>query len=150
MRKIIKNKMYDTDTAKELATYSNYGDWRDFNHYKEALYQKRTGEFFLFGVGGPRTQYAEQIGQRGWTGGKKIIPLTYDSAREWAEEHLDAGEYEDIFGEVAEDESRTQLCLSISTAAAEKIRRMAQESGQTISDYVESMVKTATDGAGGK
>lgn len=86
---------------------------------EETLYQKRTGEFFLFGAGGPQTKYAESAGQNSWTGGSKIIPLSWDSARAWAEENLDAGDYESIFGEVAEDESRTTVTLSLSAGAVE-------------------------------
>ena len=140
MKKIISGKVYDTKTAKEVGFYANSADRRDFSQYEETLYQKRTGEFFLHGEGGPMTKYAVSQGQNSWSGGSKIIPLNYDAAREWAEKHLDADEYEAIFGEVAEDESRTQLCLSISTSAAETIRRKAQEAGITVSAYIESLI----------
>ena len=73
MKKIIAGKVYDTEKAKELGTYSNGGGWNDFNHYEETLYQKRTGEFFLFGKGNANTKYAEVIGQNCWSGGRKIL-----------------------------------------------------------------------------
>ena len=47
MKKIINGKMYNTDTAKELAGWSSPGGRGDFSHYEETLYQKRTGEFLL-------------------------------------------------------------------------------------------------------
>ena len=49
MKKIIKGKVYDTDTARELASWANGGNWRDFSHLEETLYRKKTGEYFLHG-----------------------------------------------------------------------------------------------------
>ena len=42
-------KKYDTETARAVADYANNGNWRDFTHFEETLYQKKTGEFFLYG-----------------------------------------------------------------------------------------------------
>ena len=109
MKKIINGKKYDTETARELASYSNGGGWRDFQHFEETLHQKRTGEYFLYGEGGPASRYAETCGLNGRCGGEKIIPLTEIEAQEWAEEHLDGEDYEEIFGEVAEDDISGQI-----------------------------------------
>ena len=98
MKKIINGRSYDTETAREVASWGNAGGWNDFAHLEENLYQKKNGEFFLFGEGGPMTKYAVSTGQNTWSGGSKIIPLSYDSAREWAEEKLSANEYESISG----------------------------------------------------
>ena len=46
MKKYINGKVYDTETAQLIGTYANGGNWRDFSHYEETLYRKRTGEFF--------------------------------------------------------------------------------------------------------
>ena len=140
MKKIINGKMYNTDTAKELAGWSSPGGWGDFSHYEETLYQKRTGEFFLFGEGGPMTRYAESAGQNQWRGGSKIIPLAWEDAREWAENKLDADGYEEIFGEVSEDESRTVVTLSISAGALERAKRAASQLGVSVSAYIESLI----------
>ena len=96
MKKIIGGKKYDTDTAKILgsAGYSHPGD---FSFWAEHLYQKKTGEFFLHGIGGPMSRYARRIGPDEWTGGEEIRPLSLKEAREWAEKHLEAEEYEQIF-----------------------------------------------------
>ena len=53
MKKIINGKVYDTEKAKQVAYYSSAGSWRDFQHYEETLYLKKTGEYFLFGEGAP-------------------------------------------------------------------------------------------------
>lgn len=138
--KLIRNgKKYDTDTARKLGTWSNFLSRRDIGWCEESLYRKKTGEYFLHGEGGPASRYAERF-QNSRISGEAIIPLTYEQARSWAEEHLDADEYEDIFGEVAEDDSRTTLSLSVSAAAAETARRAAAAAGLTLSAYIESLV----------
>lgn len=137
MKKIINGKVYDTSTAKKVGEYWNGGGWRDFGHYEEKLFRKQTGEFFLHGEGGPTTKYAVSCGQSGWESGEKIIPLSYSAAKKWAEDYLDADEYEAIFGEIAEDESRVQLCISISSSVADAAKRIAAERGISFSALVE-------------
>lgn len=138
MKKIINGRSYDTETAREVASWGNAGGWNDFEHLEETLYQKKNGEFFLFGEGGPMTKYAVSTGQNTWSGGSKIIPLSYDSAREWAEEKLSADEYESIFGEIAEDDSRVTVTLSLSASTVEAAKRAAAQAGMILSAYVES------------
>ena len=141
MKKIINGKVYDTETAKGLGSWGNGGTWRDFGHMEETLYRKKTGEFFLHGEGGPMTQYAQPAGQNSWSGGERIMPMTFAEARKWAEERLDGDEYEQIFGAVTEDDSRVQVCYSLSAAAVETIKRRAAEAGISASAYIESLVK---------
>lgn len=141
MKKIINGKVYDTDTAKELGSWANGGTWRDFTHMEETLYRKKTGEFFLHGEGGPMSRYAEAQGQNSWSGGSRIMPMTFTEARKWAEEHLDGDEYEAIFGTVTEDESRVQVCYSLSAATVETIKRKAAELGISASAYIDQLVK---------
>lgn len=140
MKKIINGRLYDTNTAKALGNWSNGGTWRDFEHKEETLYRKKTGEFFLYGEGGPSTNYAERV-DNAWRGGERIMPLSFQEAREWAEEHLSGDEYEEIFGEVSEDTSRVQVCYSLSAAAVETIKRRAAEAGISASAYIESLLK---------
>lgn len=140
MKKIINGKLYNTETAKEMASWSDGMSFRDFSHVEEVLYQKRTGEFFIYGQGGPASRYAERVPGGMWGSGDQIIPLTWDAAREWAEEHLDADEYQEIFGEVAEDDSRTVITLSLSVSAVEMAKRSAAKDGVGLSAYIESLI----------
>lgn len=140
MKKIINGKVYDTSTAKELGSWENTPDVRDFSRFEETLYQKRTGEFFIYGCGGPASRYAVSAGQNSWSGGYKIIPLSWDAARDWTEKHLDADDYESIFGEISEDESRTVITLSLSAGAVEKAKRLAAQAGVSLSAYIESRI----------
>lgn len=100
MKKIIGGKAYNPETAKKVGEYWN--GQSGYNYIVEAMYRKRTGEYFLYALGGANTQYAKPAGQNCWTGGEKIIPLSHDEATEWAEVHMDADDYEDVFGPVAE------------------------------------------------
>ena len=101
MKKIINGRKYDTETAKCVGSWDNGYGCNDFSHVEESLYRKKTGEFFLYGEGGAMTQYAESDGDA-YCGGAEIIPLTEKKAKEWAENHLDADDYESIFGPVEE------------------------------------------------
>lgn len=135
MKKIISGKMYDTETAKEVASCYHGDGPRDFRHYSETLYRKRTGEYFLAGEGGPMTHYAVSTGQNSWSGGEKIIPLTYKEATEWAEREMDADEYQAEFGPVSEGE-RVTLSISLPADVADRIRKAAAEEASSVSECI--------------
>lgn len=142
MKKVIKGKVYNTDTAKELGYWSNTTDRRDFSCIEETLYQKKTGEFFLFGEGGPMTSYAVASGTNSWSGGCRIMPMSYDEAKYWAEKRLSADELEAIFGEIVEDEETGKKVVSINVNAAkwEQAKRTAAQNGIGISEYIEGLL----------
>lgn len=101
MRKVINGKMYDTETAKKRSVVCSNCGVNDFGYWEETLYQKKTGEYFLYGEGGPASKYARACGQNEWSGGSEIVPLTIEAAKKWAEA-LDGDSYEAIFGNVEE------------------------------------------------
>ena len=138
MRKIINGKSYDTEKATEVGCWSNNLSTRDFHHCTETLYRKRTGEYFLHGEGGAMSKYARAIDTNSWSGSEDIKPLTVEEARRWAEKNLDADEYEAEFGEVAEDDSRTVLSITMTASLAERLRREAAKAEMTLSAYIES------------
>ncbi len=139
MKKIINGKRYDTNTAK-LIGETSYSNRTDFAYWSEELYQKRTGEFFLYGEGGPMSKYARSTGQNSWSGGKKIIPLTIEEAQEWAEKYLDADEYEALF-EAEEDKTLISAWVPDSVKAdADKLR----EQGHTLADIFTAGVEVLT------
>ena len=141
MKKIINGKRYDTDTAKEI-TYTSYSNRRDFHYWCETLYRKNTGEYFLHGEGGPDSRYAVTVGQNEWSGGEKIIPLTIEKAKEWAEKYLDADEYEKIFGAV--EETKKTISLSLPENVIELLKQAAQKENITMSEYVANAIVSAT------
>ena len=73
----------------------------NFEYYEEELYKKKTGEFFLYGEGGPRSKYSDSNGSETY-GTCEIIPYSEEQARKWVEEHCSGDTYEEIFGEVEE------------------------------------------------
>lgn len=135
MKKIIKNKVYDTDTARRVGGDSG-GD--GFYRWSEELYQKRTGEFFLAGEGGPATKYAYSVGQNQWSGGSKIIPLDVEAARQWAEEHLDADDYEEIFGLPDEDSEPVTISAQLPADLVARARSKALAQGKSLTAIIEA------------
>lgn len=101
MRKIIDGRKYDTYTARLVGEWS-FGRYSDFNYIHEALYCKKTGEYFLYGEGGARSKYAECVSNNTWNEGCELIPYSLEEAKAWAMEYLSGDEYEAEFGEVEE------------------------------------------------
>ena len=145
MKKIINGKRYDTNTATECGRAYSNAAVNDFSYWEETLYQKRTGEFFLHGKGGPMTRYATQSGDNTWGWGEKIIPVSPVEARKWAEDHLDADEYEELFGECAEDDSKKVVTYSLPVSTIEKIKRLSAEHGVSLSDIVAKAVEALSE-----
>ena len=140
MKKIINGRRYDTDTAKELGSDS-YSNRMDFSFWCETLYRKSTGEFFLYGEGGPNSRYAESVGLNSWSGGERIMPMSLEEAQSWAEKHLSADEYESIFGVIEETAEKRTVTFSLTEAAIEKIARIAAEKGCTKSEVIENLLR---------
>lgn len=143
MKKVLKGKVYDTETAKKVASwYSSYAR-NDFHYYEEELYQKKTGEFFLYGEGNAASPYSKSCGQNEWCGSEKIVPLTFAEAQEWAEKHLDGDEYCEIFGEPDEDSEDVALNLIISAAASAKLKKAAAQNGISLRAQLERWILEA-------
>lgn len=137
MKKIINGKRYDTKTAR-LVGLTSYSTPGDFNYWCEDLYLKRTGEFFIHGQGGPMSKYSKQVGQNEWTGGQEIIPLSLKEAKRWVENHLEADEYEKIFGKV--EEGKVQVSTWIEDSIKQEIDKLRETKGLTIADIIKAGV----------
>ena len=145
MRKVIGGRRYDTEKAELVGEWDNGIRDSDFNMIEEALYRKRTGEFFLHGRGGARTRYAEACGQNAWRGGERIMPLGYEEAQRWAEEHLDADVVEEYFAIPDEDEESETVPLALSVPSWVKafVAAEAAKSGRTQAEVVTEIVRDA-------
>lgn len=141
MKKIINNKVYDTETAKLLGRMDNGCGYNDFNWVSESLFRKRTGEFFLLGEGGANTRYASSVGDNSWSSGSAIIPIGEERAREWAERHLNADEYEDIFGKVSEDGTTQFISVNLPNEIVEAMNLEAERLKMSIAEYIEFLVR---------
>lgn len=141
MKKIINGKVYNTETAQEAGSWSNHLGYRDFSHCEETLYRKKTGEFFLHGDGGAATGYARSVEGNMRAGGETIRPLTFDEAREWAEEKLSAEEYEQIFGEIADDGTDCLISAVIKASSRDRLRRAVEKTGKTAGQILDELIE---------
>ena len=135
MKKIINGKVYDTDTAKRKGVY-NHSCPNDFNYFSELLYLKKPVNTFCTAKVARPSKYARSAGQNSWSGGEQIIPLSYDAAKEWAEERLDADEYEAIFGAIQESEGKEYMTVYLPAELAAEIRMEAQKAEMGVSAWL--------------
>ena len=141
MKRIIDGRKYDTETAYMVGQWENMYDVSNFHYFSESLYKKRTGEYFLYGEGGAMSKYAETIGQNEWQGGEAIMPLTYDNARKWAEEHLGVDVYESEFGEVSEDDDTTiAVTVRVPQSTKDAIDKLVSRTGKTRGEIVSAAI----------
>lgn len=144
MKKYINGKLYDTSTAKKLAEYEDSYKGQ-FDWYKEELYQKKSGEFFIYGEGhaaSPYAQYSKAAGA--WCAGEAIKPLTWEEARYWAETKLSVDEYDEIFGPIEEDTQRTTVTVSLPASTVDKAKREAAKRGDGMSAYIAHLIEADT------
>lgn len=78
MKKIIAKKTYNTDTAIKLGEFS-VGYFGDPEGYQEILYKTKTGNHFVYGIGGAQSVYPQET----------IKALTNDEANEWLANHAE-------------------------------------------------------------
>lgn len=80
MKKLINNKVYNTDTAELIAKYNN-GSY-NFDGFIEELYKTKKGSYFLYGNGQALSLYSGCGGGSYW-GIETIIPYDWDDVYEW-------------------------------------------------------------------
>ena len=97
MKKVIDGKLYNTETAEEIANWSNSYGYSDFNHCKETLYRTKKGAWFIYGVGGALSRYNQAVGNA------YIRALTPQKAQEWLELHDLVDELEEYFATSIEE-----------------------------------------------
>jgi hypothetical protein len=129
MYTVIKNKVYDTSTAKAIAEYHHEG-------VTETLYRKKTGEYFCHLYD---TAASDDDRRAGWHGKEKIAPYDYATARAWAELKLDKETFESLFESSAQC-GETILAVRMSQAAADKVRAMQSATGETIGQIMERLI----------
>lgn len=140
MKKHFSNKLYDTSTATLVGSSSNRLPASDFTWMRESLYRKRTGEYFLYGEGGPMTRYAKRGAGADSGFGEEIIPLTLDAAQKWAESHLEPDEYKKEFSPSDEDEGNTLTSFSFPASIINKIRMEAARRNITFTAVLTELV----------
>ena len=135
MKRIIKNKVYDTDTATSIGFWYNEYPREDFNFISKELYRKKTGEYFLYMEGGAFTECAATSGNSTY-GSWKIVPLSIEQARKFAFEFLDSDVALAEFEPASDDESKQCVSFMLPTSVMENIRLISRNSSRRISDVV--------------
>lgn len=102
MKKIIKGKLYNTETAESIAVWSNGHFPSDFRHCEESLYKTKKGAWFIAGSGGAMSKYGRSYGNS-TGGGEGIQPLTAEEAKAWLEEKDFTAELEEHFSDQIEE-----------------------------------------------
>lgn len=87
MKKVIDGKIYNTETAEELARWSNGEHSSDFHWCAETLYRTKKGALFIHGEGGAMSRYSSSCGQNSVCGGEDIYAISQAEALGWMEEH---------------------------------------------------------------
>ena len=87
MKKVIGGKIYNTETADLIASWHNNLARGDFGNCEEDLYVTKKGAYFVHGVGGATSRWAEPVGNNGRAGGSGAIVLSKAEALEWCEQH---------------------------------------------------------------
>lgn len=91
---IINGRIYNTQTATEVAHYDNGLGTSDFKNFSEHLYVTKRGRWFLWGCGGPASPYGRRVGDMWASSGSagSIRPLEPEDAQNWLEGygHTDA------------------------------------------------------------
>lgn len=136
MKKVIKGRVYDTSTAKNISECDNGVYGNDINACSETLYRTKSGCYFLHGCGGANTKYATVL-DGSWGSGEKIIPFDEESAIEWAKGHMSEDAYKLAFKSLPKSK-----CVSAILTAEQiiKLERLRKETGKTFSALISDAV----------
>ena len=107
MRRQIAGRLYDTDKARKVASHED-GD----------LYQKRTGEWFLYDG--------------------DIRPMRYDEAFRWADGRLSDEQLLGVVSAVSGDSTK-RVTVALKRDAYAILKREAAERGTTLTKVIEHM-----------
>jgi len=128
MKKIIRGRKYDTETARKVGCKTEQAQYGDVDY---ALYRKRTGEYFVHA----EFSYMLDDGNPDY-----IKPLSADEANEWAQEHLNADVYEAEFGEIVDDDETISASINLPRKTYDKLRRLAVDAGEPMSKYMTKLI----------
>ncbi|MEJ8785021.1 hypothetical protein [Peptoniphilus sp. HCN-40583] len=146
MKRIIKDKVYDTSTAGYIGEYSRMETDSKY-WFKEELYRKRTGEYFIYGVGLSASTYDEVIDASS-QGSEKITPISFENAKLWGKMHLDAEVYEREFGVNSDDEKVVGLHVQIPIGLNDKLEARRSSENKTKGEVVTEALEKHLRGEG--
>jgi hypothetical protein len=97
MQKLIDGKLYDTDEAEKIVSWSTGGSRSDFSYMKETLYRTENDRWFIHGEGHAKTRYASSTadGMKGF--GEDIRALSDEEAFQWCQRKNKVGKAQEHF-----------------------------------------------------
>ena len=98
MKKIINNKVYDTENAECICNYS-FGNPNNFRYICEDIYKSSNGQFFIQYSGGAMSKYSIKHSPNNVSGSNGIRLVTDDEAKDFIEDHGTCEDYVKAFGE---------------------------------------------------
>lgn len=78
MRKIINNKLYDTEKAEELASYKT---GEGFDRIEKTLYKTKKGAYIIRYFGGAATEYGKKLSYNLFKSNSGLILTSEDEAK---------------------------------------------------------------------
>jgi hypothetical protein len=103
MKKIIKGRRYDTEKAEEIAEFNNGLSYSDFRYCSETLYRTKRGRWFLVGIGGAMSRWAQRHGDGSRSGGDGLQYFEPNEAKDWLEYHDEQDQLERFFSDEIKD-----------------------------------------------
>ena len=124
MKKVIKGKKLDTQTAKMVGT-AMIDDDKDI---VETLYNTKSGAYFIHNVYRKSTTGKLEVGE-------DIHLVSADEAKMWAKKWLTQSEYDRCFGDIDSDKTVT-ITVNISTKAYNTLKREKELTGDTYGEII--------------
>ena len=129
MKKVVKGKALNTDTAKMVGT-AMIDESKDFI---ECLYRTKSGTFFIYSVF-PKPKMGKQEMS------EEITLISSVQAKEWAKQHLTEVEYDEFFGAGSAEELKT-ITINITEEAYNLLKKEKELTGSTYGEIVSYAVK---------
>lgn len=123
MKKVIKGKLYDTDTAKLICQHTT-------EHTYKAVYQKKTGHYFIY----------YKINSDVIDFKPTITPVTVEQAAEIAKGIMPDDAYNLHFGKASVDDEIITVTLRMRKGVHQKLKQLAAENNCTASEFVTRLI----------
>ena len=124
MKKVIKGKKLDTQTAKMVGT-AMIDDNKDI---VETLYRTKSATYFIHNVYSKSTNGKLEVGE-------DIYLVSANEAKEWAKKWLTKSEYDRCFGDIDSDQTVT-ITVNISAKAYNALKREKEITGNTYGEII--------------
>lgn len=128
MKKIIKNALYNTDTARLLTSAIERNNPFLPEDTEVSLYRKKNGEYFYH--------------QKPQQGAEKIIPTTRTKAKQWLLTHFSPEDTENILMPLkTRSKEKVKMLIPFDPILKAEMMAAAEELGMTQNDFIFSCIR---------